>query len=146
MSRLRLTRQKGNYRPVCKQKCWNAVQHQLGEYLEKLDLLFENQSGFCDGYSTDCLHKRSKYKLKSHGKLAPPTPTAQTHGPNWLIYGQEGTRVITEELTEDIFEFPTWDRNMGKFLVPRGLSGGWGEGVPYLRSETQKSLWCVRRK
>ena len=48
----------GNYRPVSilnvlSKILERAVHSQLGEYLEKRDLLFENQSGFRGGYSTD---------------------------------------------------------------------------------------------
>ena len=48
----------GNYRPVSilnvlSKILERAVHSQLAEYLEKRDLLFENQSGFRGGYSTD---------------------------------------------------------------------------------------------
>ena len=65
--------------------------------------------------------QNTRWKASKNG--APPL-TAQTPGQNWLIFWRESTHVITLGLTEAIFEFPIWDRDMGPTPSPRmGPSG-----------------------
>ena len=64
----------GNYRPVSvlnvlSKVLERAVHTQLAHYLDKRDLLFENQSGFRGGYSTDsCLIGLTDYVKGELGK------------------------------------------------------------------------------
>ena len=50
--------------------------------------------------------------------LAPP-PTAQTPGPNWLIFWLEAPHLIVFGRTEAIFEFRIWGGDMGPTLNSR---------------------------
>ena len=54
--------------------------------------------------------------MKSLENEAPPL-TAQTPGPNWLIFWQETLHVNTFGLTEAIFEFHPGSRDMGTLGV-----------------------------
>ena len=60
-----------NYRPVSILSVMSkilerAVHVQLGEYLERRSILFQNQSGFCGGFSTDtCLIGLSDFIKKT---------------------------------------------------------------------------------
>ena len=64
----------GNYRPVSvlsvlSKLLERAVHVQLSEYLAKRDLMYENQSGFRESYSTDtCLVALTDYIKGEMGK------------------------------------------------------------------------------
>ena len=53
-----------------------------------------------------------------------PPPTAQTPGPNWLIFWLEAPHLILSGRTEAIFEFRIWGGDMGTTLkIQTGPSG-----------------------
>ena len=70
-----------------------------------------------------CVQKRSKYKVKSLEKRSTP-PTAQTPEPNSLIFWRDSIHAITLGMSEAIFEFPIWDRDMGPTPSPQMSPSG----------------------
>ena len=69
------------------------------------------------------IQKRSKYTVKSLEKRSTP-PTAQTPEPNSLIFWRDSIHVITLGMSEAIFEFPIWDRDMGPTPSPQMSPSG----------------------
>ena len=90
-------------------------------YLGKQNKEFNNQFGYAwvpisrrgDLSNTDVI-KIQCAQPQNHWH---PPPTAQTLGPNWLIFWQEAPHLIAFRGTEAIFESPSGSRDMSPFLA-----------------------------
>ena len=69
--------------------------------------------------SCRCVQSWLKYKA-SVTKITGTPPTAQTPGPNWLIFWLEAPHLIVFGRTEAIFEFRIWGWDIGPFSGPEG--------------------------
>ena len=62
----------------------------------------------------------SEIQGDNHSKSMAPPPTAQTPGPNWLIFWRETPHVNTFRGTEAIFEFHPRSGDTSRFLLDFG--------------------------